>query len=368
MCSRMRSGGRARFTLARLLVAAIAAPMLLISNACESPTGAIQAAPLGVATQQFAATGPCGHPAPQPPIPIRHVIVVMLENHSYRQVVGNSAALYQTGLAASCGNGTAMFAATHTSAADYLAASAGEFPAASRKGCGSVAGCADSSVNIYRQLDSIGLSWRAYEEAMPTPCSGATGGTYKIGHNPAIFYRDISVSECRDDDLPIANLTAESGPLWAALQAQTLPALSWVTPDKAHDGEGSSNRATSLAEADRWLASFLPLVVQSPSYQAGNTLVLVTYDEGFGGDARTGEDCTDQARDLPVINGVSAHQDSCHVPLFVVYPYTPAGRSDGTFFDHYSLTKTVEDLFGLPHLAHAGDAQTTSLIGHFGIG
>jgi hypothetical protein len=50
----------------------------------------------------------------------------------------------------------------------------------------------------------------------------------------------------------------------------------------------------------------------------------------------------------------------------VVYPFAGAG-ADGTFFDHYSLTRTVQDLFALPHLAHAGDVQTASLIGHFGI-
>jgi Phosphoesterase family len=71
--------------------------------------------------------------------------------------------------------------------------------------------------------------------------------------------------------------------------------------------------------------------------------------------------------DLPVTNGVSAHQESCHVPLFVIYPYTSADTADGTFFDHYSITKTVEEIFGLPYLAHARDAQTSSLIGHFGL-
>jgi phospholipase C len=291
----------------------------------------------------------------------------MMENHSYDQVVGASAAPYETHLATSCGNATAMFAATHTSAANYLAISAGEFPASSPKGCGSVASCADSSDNLYKQLDADRLSWTAYAEGMSTACSGATAGSYKIGHNPPIFYRDIPSAECRDKDLPVSQLTDESGRLWAALQNQTLPALTWVTPSKTHDGEGSNNPTTALAEADTWLAGFLPPIVGSPSYQAGNTLVLITYDEGAAGDARPGEACTNKALDLPVTGGRSAHQDSCHVPLFVVYPYTPAGVADGTFFDHYSLTKTVEDLFHLPHIAHANDAQTTSLVGHFGI-
>ena len=44
-----------------------------------------------------------------------------------------------------------------------------------------------------------------------------------------------------------------------------------------------------------------------------------------------------------------------------------SGTHDATFFDHYSVTKTVENIFGLPYLAHAKDAQTNSLVGHFGL-
>ncbi len=259
-----------------------------------------------------------------------------------------------------------MFGATHTSAANYLAASAGEFPAASAAGCGSVKGCGDPSDNLYHQLDTAGLTWRSYQESMPAPCSPTTKGAYKIGHNPAIFYSDLPLAECQADDVPVTSLTAQSGVLWDDLQNQTLPSLSWVTPTPPTTG--TRGFAPPARRSRRWLAAFLAVVQQSASYQAGNTLVLVTYDEGSGSDSKTGEDCTNQALNLPITNGVSAHQDSCHVPLFVVYPYTPAGTSDGTFFDHYSLTRTVEDLFGLPYLAHAADTQTSSLIGHFGIG
>ncbi len=361
MAGHMRYFLRARARRGRL-GAGIAAIALLLSSCLPLTSGS----PVGAAAPGGISSGLCGS-ATASPSPIRHVVVVMLENHSYRQVIGASAAPYQTSLAAKCGSATAMFATTHASAANYLATSAGEYPIASRRGCSSVGNCADASNNLYRQLDSIGLNWRAYEESMPRACAGSSAGEYKIGHNPAIFYRDIPAQECVSNDIPVASLTAQSGPFWNALQTQTLPALSWITPNKAHDGEGSKNQTTSLKEADEWLSDFLGLVGQSASYRAGNTLVLITYDEGFGGDSRTGEDCTDTSRDLPVINGVSAHQDSCHIPLLVVYPYTRAGTSDGTFFDHYSLTKTVEDLFHLPHLAHAGDAQTASLLGHFGL-
>lgn len=308
----------------------------------------------------------CGNQGTAPAV--QHVIVVMMENHSYKQVVGSSNAPYETSLASQCGNATAAFGATHTSAANYLATSAGEYPAASPPGCGSVSKCADASDNLYHQLDTAGLSWKAYMESMPSACDQkSVNESYKIGHNPAIFYTDISKTECQANDLPVSDLTVQSGAFWNDLQNQTLPSLSWVTPNEDNDGEGSTKSTTSEQMADTWLQKFISNVEQSNSYQAGNTAVLVTYDEGAGTDYATGEDCTNQSLDLPITNNVSAHQDSCHMPLFVIYPYTPAGDSDSTFFDHYSITKTIEDLFGLPYLAHAADAQTNSLIGHFGL-
>jgi hypothetical protein len=291
----------------------------------------------------------------------------MMENLSYKQVVGSANAPYETSLAGQCGIAPDYFGATHTSAANYLAISAGEFPSASPPGCGSVKACSDSSNNLYNQLTAAGRTWGGFMESMPSACDPNASGGYKIGHDPIIFYTDITAAECQADDVGVSDLTAQSGALWNDLQNQVLPSFSWITPSVADDNEGAGTPAQNEQAADTWLQKFLGTVQQSNSYQSGNTVVLVTYDEGTGADSKAGEDCTNKSLDLPVTNGVSAHQDSCHVPLFVVYPYTPAGDSDATFFDHYSITKTVEDLFGLPHLAHAGDAQTNSLLGHFGL-
>jgi len=321
------------------------------------------------------ATGPslCGTPGPAP-AGIRHVVVVMLENLSYRQVIGSANAPYQTSLASQCGVAPVYFGATHTSAANYLAMSAGEYPPSSPPGCGSVSQCADSSNNLYNQLTAAGLTWTGFMEAMPYPCDPKSSGTntashdlYSVGHDPIVFYTDIPLAVCQANDIGVSDLTAQSGAFWNDLQNQTLPSFSWVTPDTVSDNEGPGTAAQNEQTADTWLQKFMANVQQSNSYQSGDTLVLVTYDEGTGADKTTGEDCTNQSLDLPVTNGVSAHQDSCHVPLFVIYPYTPAGVRDSTFFDHYSITRTVEDIFGLPYLAHAGDAQTASLVGHFGI-
>jgi hypothetical protein len=356
-------------------------PVLLWAAASVVLLGALS---IPASAQAFSATslslpdssGPlslCGNAA-SPPGPIQHVVVVMLENLSYNQVVGSANAPYETSLASRCGVAPDYFAATHTSAANYMAVAGGQFPTSSPAGCGSARACATPQDNLYNQLTSAGQTWGGYQESMPTACAPAGSGAntpshtlYSVGHNPPVFYTDISHASCQASDVGVADLSAPAGAFYSALQNQSLPSFSWITPSAANDAEGPGTAAQNEQVADAWLQRFMTTVSQSSSYQAGNTVVLITYDEGSGRDKQTGENCTNESLDLPVVNTVSAHQESCHVPLFVAYPYTPAGDDDTAFFDHYSITKAVEDLFGLPYLAHAGDAQTNSLIGHFGL-
>lgn len=290
----------------------------------------------------------------------RHVIVVMLENRRYNQVIGNSAAPFENSLAISCGMATSMWGATHWSAANYLAVSAGEYPATSVNGC-NYAACADTGTSIYQQLDAAGRGWRAYEESMPYACDKTTALPYKMGHNPPIFYTGISATECAARDVGVADLTAQAGSFWNDLAAGHLRALSWITPNTSNDGENGCGGTCALSIADSWLQRFVTLVAGSAEYQVGKTVIFVTYDEGTGPDATADEDCSNSAADLP------GTQPSCHIPFFVIYPGATPGTRDGTFFDHYSLTRTIEDFFGLSHLAHAADAQTASLAGHFGL-
>lgn len=290
----------------------------------------------------------------------RHVLIVMLENRSYRDVVGNGAAPFENSLAKTCGVASSMWGATHSSAANYLAVSAGQYPSSSLHGC-NYSACATSDTSIYEQLDSTGRAWKAYQEAMPSACDKSSGPSYKIGHNPPIFSTGISGGECEARDVPVASLTAQSGAFWNDLHAGRLRAVSWITPSTTNDGEATCGGDCALSLADSWLKSFISLVASSSEYRSGNTAIFVTYDEGTGADSTIGEDCTDKAADL------AGSQPSCHVPFFVIYPGTTPGAHSGTFFDHYSLTRAVEDFFGLGYLAHAADSQTASLAGHFGL-
>jgi phosphatidylinositol-3-phosphatase len=296
----------------------------------------------------------CGQ-APAAAPAIRHIIIVMLENRTRGQVIGSPDAPYETRLASACGNATEAFGATHGSASNYLAASSGQYPASSLHGCNYPA-CASDENNVYQQLDRTGRTWKAYEESMPSACDKVSAWPYKIGHNPAIFYTGISAAECRADDVPVASLTARSGAFYDALRGGTLPSVAWVTPDRNNDGEGRCSRSCALAAADTWLRRFLTLVTAAPAYRDGSVLVLVTYDEGTGPDNEFGENCADKSADL------AGSQPSCHLPLFVVWQDAKPG-GNGTFFTLYSITRTVEGIFGLPCLAHACGPASASLAG-----
>ena len=290
----------------------------------------------------------CGNPG-TPSASIQHVLVVVLENKSYNQVLGKSAFRSSNSLATTCGVGTKAFGATHTSASNYFALVSGTVSHFS--GCGSVSGCmARGQTNLFTQLGQAGLTWKAYQESMPGRCWPHSTSKYKIGHNPALFY---GLPDCSTNDIPVADLTASSGAFHDDLVNQTLPSFGFITPSLVNDGEGPGG----YAAADKWLGKFVSTVESSPSYQAGDTLLLITNDEGTGSDAVKGQDCTNQARDL------AGAQESCHIPFFVVYPW--ANGKDGTFFSHYSVTRTVEELFGLPLIGGAVKAPT--LVGHFGI-
>src|SRR5581483_10568463 len=95
---RVRRGVRRPAALAVALLAAAAA---LTAPAAEAALG-------GAPT--FGSL--CGNAGPAPSAP-KHVVVVMMENHDYNEVVGSPNAPFQSSLADQCGVGTSAFGATH---------------------------------------------------------------------------------------------------------------------------------------------------------------------------------------------------------------------------------------------------------------
>jgi phospholipase C len=275
--------------------------------------------------------GPCGTSTAHPTI-YAHVIWIFMENKPYTAIVGSSSAPYINKLAGQCGLATNYSAVTHPSPPNYIAATSGDYW-----------GIADdnapashplSAPSIYSQLKAAGKTWRDYEESAPGNCPLSSSGTYSVKHDPAPYYTGIR-TDCASWDVPMGTTT--SGNFLAALTADTLPDFAFVTPNLCNDMHDCS-----ISTGDNWLKSWVPMILGSAAYRAGTTALVITWDEDDG-------------------------SASNRVPTLVVSPYTTAGTTSSTAFNHYSLLKTTEQMLGLGTLAHAGDAGTTSMRAAFGL-
>jgi phosphatidylinositol-3-phosphatase len=310
----------------RLLVTAA-----IVLAAVAAATGVTASSPAA------AASGPCG--TATTPHAYHHVIWIWMENRSLGNIIGNrSQAPYINSLAAGCGLATDYHTTTHPSLPDYLAATSGiaqsSLPATTYLDCNVSVICDMTVKSIFGQ----GETWKSYAESMPSNCDKSNSGEYAVRHNPAVYY--TSLSGCTSKDVPYSHLATD-------LANSALPVFSFITPnliDDMHDG--------TIAQGDAWLASHLPAILRSKQYEAGTTAVFITWDEGSGGYPI--EDCDD----------ATVTDTSCKVPTIVISPTTPAGTKSGTFFDHYSLLGTTEQLLGLPRLASASSAKTMTAAFH----
>ena len=276
-----------------------------------------------------AATGACGTMTTAPTY--THVIWVMMENHSYGDIIGNTAqAPYINSLASECGLATNYHNVDHPSLPNYVGMTSGHSYSALKpfkSDCNPSKKCSTTSPSIMGQ----GETWKAYEESMPSNCASSNSGEYAVRHNPGPYYPALK-SACATNDVPYTQLASD-------LANNTLPAFSFVTPnliDDMHDG--------TIPDGDTWLANNLPTIVSSAAYTSGTTAVFVTWDEGEGG---TVNNCALNTTDI-----------GCHVAMIVVSPSTAAGSTSGTLFNHYSLLGTTEALLGLPKLGLAASNAT----------
>lgn len=300
--------------------------LLLAGAAALGPFSGTAAA--AVPDAAAAAPDPCGL-LPAPPATYSHVVVIMEENFSYDDTIGDVNAPYLNQLASQCALATNFHNETHPSQPNYMAATSGF-----------VTGVDQESTNpsIYEQVSS----WNDLEESMGSNCGG-TGAHYKHGHDPAFWYPAVA-ADCLRFDLPMAESDAGA----TALPTE---AFTWLTPNQCHNHHwqngctGPSTPDGFMHSMDTWLSGTIQAIQATPDYQTGQTLVLVTFDEGQGGTA--GEDCADPANTDP----------SCHV-VTVAIGAGVQPVADPTFYTHYSMLRSVEEALGVT--TFLGNAATAT--------
>jgi hypothetical protein len=244
-----------------------------------------------------------------------HVVWIVMENHSYDEIIGSADAPYINQLAAQHGLATSFYAESHPSLPNYIAMTSG-----------STQGIADDDPPSDHPLDvpSIfsllaGGGARSLQESMPSNCFQTDSGQYVVRHNPHAYYVNLG-GDCGRYNVPLADPPDLSA------------RFTFVTPNLVHDMHDGT-----VADGDSWLSSFMPKVLSSAEYAAGRTAVFLTWDEG-------------------------ALLDDNHIPTLVIAPSVAAGTGVATRLDHYAMLRATQEMLGLTPLlggaATAADMRT----------
>jgi N-acetylated-alpha-linked acidic dipeptidase len=337
------------------------------------------------------------------PLKPQHVFVIVLENQSFGTTFGDrSTAPY---LARTLPSEGALlpnyYGIGHSSLPNYLALISGQAPnrdtqldcpvyspfqmsqpALDADGQALGRGCVYPAIvkSLPDQLEAHGYRWKAYMEDMgnlpareSATCGhvqiGATEKSYNAApadkyaarHDPFIYFHSIidDPARCAAHVVNLERLTADLRSI------QTTANYNFITPNLCNDGHDpqcAGGGQGGMAAANRFLQKWVPLISASPAFRQDGLLV-VTFDETDmigpeGSTACCGERAlSTETRFPPGLNGPGGGR----IGAVMISPFIKPGTVASQPYNHYSLLRSIEDFFGLPHLGYAAGAQVRSL-------
>lgn len=265
---------------------------------------------LGASSLVHPGSAATAEPAPAAKSAYDHIVIVVEENHSSQRILNNPLAPYMNSLAKQGLSLTNHYAITHPSQPNYI-----ELFSGSNQGVtDDLSHPRTNRANLASELIGHGYTFGGYSEGLPKV--GYTGPydlrtKYAKKHNPWVNFSNLPSSI----NMPLTSFPKDFN---------QLPTVSFVIPNlnnDMHDG--------SIKTADQWLKSHLATYATWAANH--NSLLIVTWDE----------------------DDMSEHNK---IPTFIV----GAGVKKGSYTvktNHYSLLRTLEDMYGLNTLGKSKAAQ-----------
>jgi acid phosphatase len=120
-------------------------------------------------------------------VQVKHVYLVVLENHSYSSIIGNKSMPWLNALAKKYAYASAYYANTHPSIGNYFELTTGKIISNDDGYKNTV-----TADNIVRHLLSAGKAWKEYTEGLPRiGYAGGDIGEYTEHHNPLSYFSDV---------------------------------------------------------------------------------------------------------------------------------------------------------------------------------
>ncbi|KAG6888997.1 hypothetical protein C0992_006818 [Termitomyces sp. T32_za158] len=210
---------------------------------------------------------------------------------------------------------TNYFAVTHPSEPNYVSVVAGEYFGMDNDDLHNLP---TNITTIADLLDDKKVSWGEYQEGMPqigftgfnfsNPVTGLDD--YVRKHNPLVIFDSVNNNNERLDKIKNFTLFEQD------LANNALPQWVFMTPNMLNDGHD-----TNVTFAGNWTKTFLEPLLGNPNFNGENTLIMLTFDES---------------------GNSTVHNRVFTVLLGNALPKELIGKTDNTFYTHYSTIATIE--------------------------
>ncbi|MCX6291107.1 MAG: hypothetical protein NT126_05020 [Bacteroidetes bacterium] len=252
-----------------------------------------------------------------------HVVILVLENHGYGQVVGSAAAPYINGLISDPASAlfTQSYALSHPSQPNYIQLFSGSNQGVVNDNVPT--GLPFAAANLGAELLSASKTFSGYSEDLPSVgFTGATSLSYARKHNPWVNWQGTGTN-----GIP----TTANQPFTAfPVDYNLLPTVSFVIPNLVNDMHDGTD-PTRISTCDTWISTNMNSYIQWA--KTHNSLLILTFDE---------DDNASSQKILTLFIGSMVQDGS--------YPVT---------ISHYNILRMLEDMYGL---GHAGAASTSATI------
>jgi hypothetical protein len=370
------------------------------SSAAQTPSGSRGGASDSRGSSHESSSAESGGVPAKTLPPVRHVFVVMLSDEPYASVFGpSSAAPYLSDALEHQGELLVRYdAVAHEELADEIALLSGQGPTVeTAANCPNYTeitptsagpeeqvlgtGCIypSSTQTLPGQLSEKHLTARAFVQGIdeggsqagacahptvggpdPTAEQTASTGAYATFRNPFVYFGSLVESPaCTSDDIGLSALKA------ALASVKSTPSFSYIAPDRCDDGNPTPctpGAPAGLAPANAFLKEIVPEITASKAYEESGLLVITVDEAPSSGEFADSSSCCGEPLfpNDPVKTLAGAPRGGGTVGALLLSPFVKGGTVSQEELNHFSLLRTIEDLFSLQHLGYAGASGVKS--------
>jgi len=255
-----------------------------------------------------------------------HVVILILENFGYNDIIGSSNAPHINALTSDPDAAvfTQSYAITHPSQPNYILLYSGNNQGVTTDVIPT--NTPFSTCNLGASIISKGLTFKGYSEDLPSVGSlVTTSGNYARKHCPWTNWQGTGTNRVPSSvGQPYTSFPTST-------TYSTLPTVSFVIPSLIDDMHNpTTNTVTAIQNGDTWVYNNITSYIQWA--KTNNSLLILTFDEDDG-------------------TGVS------QITTIFIGQMVQGGTYSENI-DHYRVLRTIEDMYGITTYCGASSTST----------